>query len=374
MKIVADENIPYVKEAFKTFGKVQTCVGRSLSADQVKDADILLVRSVSKVNRQLLQGSKVKFVASATIGFDHIDLDYLQQNNIGFARAPASNAVSAAEYVLAAIAWWSRYRQKDWQQLSVGIIGHGNVGSRVHQRCQAVGMKCVINDPPLEEQGEKGLASLEEALNCDVISLHVPMIKDGKHPTLRLLDASNMKNIRSGSLLINAARGYTVDEAVLEQRKDIDLILDCWQDEPRINQHLLAQTLLGTAHIAGYSLDGKIRGTEMIYQACCKFFAKEPEWSATSVDYEPVAAIKAEADIRNIILQAYDITADSKRLKALLDNNLDAASYFDSLRKNYPVRREFSAHQIEAQNLSEQQKKVLIALGFFINKGLPLKS
>ncbi len=367
MKIVADENIPYVKEAFKTFGEVQTCVGRSLSSDQVKNADILLVRSVSKVNRQLLQGSKVKFVASATIGFDHIDLDYLKQNNIGFARAPASNAVSAAEYILAAIAWWSQYRKKDWQQLSVGIIGHGNVGSRVHQRCRAVGMQCVINDPPLQEQGVKGLSSLEEALGCDIVSLHVPMIKDGKHPTLRLLNVDNIKKMKSGSLLINAARGYTADEAVLQQRKDIDLILDCWQDEPRINQQLLRQTLLGTAHIAGYSLDGKIRGTEMIYQACCDFFAVKPEWSAKSVKYAPISSIKAEADIRNVVLQAYDITADSKRLKAMPDNDTEAASYFDALRKNYPVRREFSARQIEAQNLSEQQKKVLIELGFLLS-------
>ena len=360
--IIADENIPFVTEAFSTLGNVTTCSGRNLTAGDVKDADILLVRSVTEVNKALLKGSKIKFIASATAGLNHIDLNYLKKQNIAFANAPGSNAISAAEYVISGICHWSLLNNKPLDNLSLGIIGFGNVGSRVQQYAQALGIECIANDPPLEDAGKKGLHLLNEILKCDIITLHVPLTISGtisggsekqKHPTLKLLGKAEINALKPGCLLINAARGGVIHEHALLERihasNDITLILDVWENEPNINLQLLQATLIGTPHIAGYSLDGKIRGTEMIYQACCNFLHKKPAWSVAELDLPNgnLNDIDQTQEIRQQIISAYDITTDDQRLKQLLDgkqqmSNLKApGEYFDQLRKNYPVRREF---------------------------------
>jgi erythronate-4-phosphate dehydrogenase len=368
MNIVADENIPYVKEAFSSFGHVATLTGRDMTAEDVKDADILLVRSVTKVNADLLAGSNIKFVASATIGFDHIDLDYLAKHNIGFARAPASNAISASEYVITAIAYWSKKNTIDWSSLSIGIIGCGNVGSRVKARCEAVGIKCIVNDPPLAEhknnQGVDDFRGVEAALACDIVTLHVPLSKTGTHKTFGLLNKNNMHHIKQGALVINTARGYTIEEDVLHQRPDLNLVLDCWQNEPEIDLSLLEKTVLSSAHIAGYSLDGKIRGTNMIYQACCSFFKQTPQWSTDSIQLESLPLIKNIKDPRDALLQAYPIEEDSQRLRNTKNTSLSASAYFDQLRKNYPIRREFAFWQVDASTLSPTECKILSNLQF----------
>jgi len=375
--IVADENIPYVTEAFASLGNISTLSGRDMSAKDIENADILLVRSVTKVNESLLKGSKVKFVASATIGYDHIDLDYLSKNNIGFARAPASNAISAAEYVLTAIAFWSKKKNIDWSSLSIGIIGCGNVGARVKARCEAVGITCVINDPPIEEaititqnyplhwRPEVDTFSLlNEALACDIVTLHVPLTKNGPHKTQGLINAQNSQHIKKGALVLNIARGSTIDERVLHQRDDLDLILDCWQGEPSIDLDLMDKTLISTAHIAGYSLDGKIRGTEMIYQACCHFFGLETKWSSEVISYDKLPVIKDINDVRDVLLAAYPIIEDSERLRKRKPASLSPDLYFDDLRKNYPIRREFSYWTVDTPNLNHKQKQILTDLQF----------
>jgi len=353
MNITADENIPYVKEAFDTLGKVTTTNGRALSSDKLQTTDILLVRSVTQVNKKLLQNTAVKFIASATAGFNHIDLDYLQKHNIGFARAPGSNAISAAEYVMAGISLWSLQNNNDLSQLSIGIIGCGNVGSRVKRLCDDIGIHCVINDPPLEtlEPRKYNYSSIEAALDCDIVTLHTPLSYDGEHPSYRLLNQQRINTLKSGTLFINASRGEVVEEPALlkriESKNDISLILDVWENEPNISLELLPYTLIGTPHIAGYSIDGKIRGTEMIYQAVCDFLEKEPTWSAQQVDFSnnprTHVQLSQETDSRLKILEAYDIQQDDSDLKKLLkDKSLQDGKYFDSLRKNYPARREYS--------------------------------
>lgn len=379
LNIVADENIPYVTEAFASLGSVSTLAGRDMKAEDVQNADVLLVRSVTKVNEALLKGSQVKFIASATIGFDHIDLDYLAKNGIGFARAPASNAISASEYVLTAIAYWSKKKKIDWSSLTIGIIGCGNVGSRVKSRCEAVGIKCIINDPPLAEaiannhqayplnwQDNDHFSSLEDALACDVVTLHVPLTKSGRYKTQGLLNQSNLYHIKKGALVLNIARGSTIDESILYQRDDLDLILDCWQNEPVIDLNLMNKTLISTAHIAGYSLDGKIRGTEMIYQACCEFFNQPLSWSSKSIKHDYLPIIKNKIDCRDVLLEAYPINKDSEKLRKTKDAELSPAHYFDYLRKNYPIRREFSFWSVDDKNLNAQQKKILSGLQFNI--------
>jgi erythronate-4-phosphate dehydrogenase len=342
--ITLDENIPYAAQAFSTLGQTQLLAGRGMSNADLQDTDILVVRSVTKVNAQLLAGTPVRFVASATIGFDHVDLDYLREQGIGFARAPGCNAVSAAEYVLTALCHWSLLRNKPLQECSIGIIGHGNVGSRVRRLCESMGMRCVVNDPPLQAQDGTGLSPLEAALACDIVTLHVPFTRTGEHPTYRLLDARQLARLRPGTLLLNTARGGVVEErallARLQAHADLDVVLDTWENEPDINREMLQHTLLGTPHIAGYSLDGKIRGTEMVYQACCQFLHAPATWRSP---LDPPTPLPSSQDKRRDVLKAYDICADDARLKALLvDKSLESSTYFDQLRKHYPVRREFS--------------------------------
>lgn len=362
MNIFADENIPLVREAFAHFGTVTTFNGRQLSADHLNDADILLVRSVTTVNEQLLRKSKIKFVGSATIGFDHIDLNYLQNQEIGFARAPASNAISAAEYVIAALFSLAQTQCFDLTQKTVGIIGCGNVGSRVLNRLEALGVKCLINDPPLKL---KQSVDLKEILQCDIITLHVPLILDGEYPTFELVNETFLNELKNGTVLINTSRGKVVDETALLKHADrLNLVLDVWRNEPNINQILLENTCLATPHIAGYSFDGKIRGTTMIYEACCEYFNVEKKWRA-NLPKPPIEKIvfsnqiSKEKALHLAILACYDIRADDAKLRQIKSNK-----YFDQLRKNYPIRREFSTLQIETQHIDLIQQ--LSELGFQI--------
>lgn len=353
MNIFADENIPLVSEAFAQFGKVTTFNGRQLSADHLNDVDILLVRSVTTVNEQLLKKSKIKFVGSATIGFDHIDLNYLQNQGISFARAPASNAISAAEYVIAALFSLAQTQYFDLTQKTIGIIGCGNVGSRVLSRLQALGVKCLINDPPLKLQQS---VDLKEILKCDIITVHVPLILDGEHPTFELINESFLNELKDDTILINTSRGKVIDEnALLKHADRLNLVLDVWRNEPNINQMLLEKTCLATPHIAGYSFDGKIRGTMMIYEACCEHFNVEKKWTA-NLPKPPVEKIAFSEQISkekalNLAVQAcYDIRADDANLRNI-KNSIESNKYFDQLRKQYPIRREFSTLQIETQSI-----------------------
>jgi erythronate-4-phosphate dehydrogenase len=351
MNIFADENIPLVREAFAQFGKVTTFNGRQISADHLNDADILLVRSVTTVNEQLLKKSNIKFVGSATIGFDHIDLNYLQNQGIGFARAPASNAISAAEYVIAALFSLAQTQCFDLTQKYVGIIGCGNVGSRVLSRLQALGVKCLINDPHLPHT-----LPLKEIFQCDIVTLHVPLILDGEFPTFELVNEAFLNELKDGTVLINTSRGKVVDEtALLKHANRLNLVLDVWRTEPNINQQLLEKTCLATPHIAGYSFDGKIRGTTMIYEACCEYFNVEKKWIA-NLPNPPIEKvvfsdqISKEKALHLAILACYDIRMDDAKLRNI-KNSIESNKYFDQLRKNYPIRREFSTLQIETQCL-----------------------
>jgi erythronate-4-phosphate dehydrogenase len=364
MNIFADENIPLVCEAFAQFGNITTFSGRHISADQLIDADILLVRSVTTVNEQLLKKSKIKFVGSATIGFDHVDLNYLQNQGIGFARAPASNAISAAEYVIAALFSLAQMQSFDLTQKTVGIIGCGNVGSRVLKRLETLGVKCLINDPPLKL---KQSVDLKEILKCDIITAHVPLILDGEYPTFELINETFLNELKDGTILINTSRGKVVDETALLKHVDrLNLILDVWRNEPNINQTLLEKTCLATPHIAGYSFDGKIRGTTMIYEACCEYFDVEKKWTA-NLPKPPVEKlifsdqISKEKALHLAVQACYDIRADDAKLRHI-KNQIESNRYFDQLRKNYPIRREFSTLQIETQSIDLIEQ--LSGLGF----------
>jgi erythronate-4-phosphate dehydrogenase len=379
MRIIADENIPCVAKAFASLGEVTLLPGRGMSAAQVRGADILLVRSVTRVDARLLAGSSVQFVGSATIGFDHVDREYLQQQGIGFSTAPGSNATSAAEYVVSALLALSAQQGFDPAGRTVGIIGCGNVGSRVRQKLVALGMDCLVNDPPLQAQGgHEDFVDLDAVLQADVITVHVPYIRQGPWPTHHLVDAAFLARLRPGTVFINTARGAVTDNLALDRllasRSDLSVVLDVWEGEPDISMSLLEKVRLGTPHIAGYSLDGKLRGTEMIYHAACAHFGQPIQWLAAddlpaglSLDLRALQETPLLAQLQAAVFTCYDIRRDDASLRELLALPApERPGRFDRLRKEYPVRREFPQARITTGDPAGELASTLSGLGFCV--------
>lgn len=382
MKIVADENIPFVKEAFGDMGEVVTCAGRSMNPELVRDARCLLVRSITQVNEQLLGSSSVEFVATATIGTDHIDQDYLAQRDIGFASAPGSNAESVAEYIVAALLHLADRMNFDLAEKTIGVVGVGNVGSRVVRNARALGMTVLQNDPPLKRQtGEDCFLPLEELFDSDILTLHVPLNKEGEDPTWHLADESFLSKLRAEAILINTSRGAVVNNLALQdalsKQRLAAAVLDVWEGEPTPNLSLLQKTALATPHIAGYSYDGKVRGTEMIYLAACKHFGLTPEWSmeqALPPSTVPKLELSTEGrSVCEVVLDAvaavYDIDRDDRALRRITEvPPEEQGKYFDRLRKEYPVRREFERTTITLVPYSEEIAAALSGLTFRIEE------
>lgn len=373
MKILFDENMPYAKEFFSGFCEADELIpfsGRGLTAHQVSDADVLLVRSITQVNEALLKDNKnISFVGTATIGTDHIDQNYLAKRNIAFHSAPGCNAISVAEYVVSSLIVLAERYLLDLTKLSVGIVGGGNTGTRLSEKLAALGIKHKICDPLLEQNPDDNRAffSLDEVLNCDVISLHVPKIVEGNYPTYHLLNEARLNKLTEQQILISACRGEVIDNKALlalkQQGHGLKIVLDVWEGEPEVLTPLIEYTEIATAHIAGYSLEGKSRGTEMLYQALCQHSKIEPKCQL--VDLLPtasVSAIKLNHEFNQVILnQLVKLVYDVRRDDAIFRQQL-LTQGFDSLRKNYPIRREFSAVQVAL--LSNASSDVPHRLGF----------
>lgn len=375
MRIVADENIPYVREAFASLGEVATVPGRGLTRGALADAEVLLVRSVTKVGPDLLAGTAVRFVATATIGTDHVDTDYLRERGIGFASAPGSNANSVAEYVVAAVLVVARRLGWRLAGRSIGVVGVGHVGSLVVERCRALGLQVLQNDPPrFDASGDPVFRPLSELFGCDIITLHVPLTRDGPYPTFHLADEALFRSLRPGVVFLNTSRGAVHEtgalSAALRESRLSAAVLDVWEGEPNISTELLEQVALGTPHIAGYSFDGKVRGTEMIYEAACEFLGVEPTWQP-ALPPAPLAHVSVNAAgredeevLRETVLRAYPIEEDDRDLRKLCDlPGAERPGYFDSLRKNYPVRREFPNTTVQLKGNYHLENK-LTGLGF----------
>ncbi|PUA27071.1 MAG: erythronate-4-phosphate dehydrogenase [Cellvibrio sp. 79] len=376
MKIVADENIPLVNEFFSRLGEVTCFPGRSLTAADVQDADVLIVRSVTKVNEALLSGSKVKFVGTCTIGVDHLDQAWLDAHRTRWSSAPGCNANSVVEFVYAALA----HLNINWLPVKFGIIGCGNVGGLLYKRLKAQGVEVHCYDPNLSLSQNPDLASLEDVLACDVISMHTPLVVDGPHPSFHLLGHKELAQLKSGAVLINAGRGAVIDNQalldVLTARTDLRVVLDVWEPEPDISLELLDKVLLGSPHIAGYSYDGKLNGTEIVYQALCKHFDVLPKASIAAL-VPPLANNQLRVDdesktvfeiAQSLIKQVYDIVADDSRLRETaqkaLNGEIKFGEGFDNLRKHYPKRREFHNYRVHLESISEADKQWLQVLGF----------
>ena len=374
MKVVADTDIPYVKEAFVEFGRVVAVPALKITKELCKDASILLVRSATKVEGELLEGTTVKFVATATTGTDHIDTVYLEKENIGFANAPGSNANSVAEYIVSALLHHADEKQYNLGDCSIGIIGVGNVGSKVLNKVQTLGMHCLLNDPPKKRVTDGSIyLPLDDVLReSDIITLHVPLIMEGPDSTYHMVDRDFITKMKDGALLINTSRGKVVDEEQLcEIAKDTlsGIVIDVWENEPNINNNLLELADIATPHIAGYSCDGKIKGTGMIHESACAFFFKDKLWDENAIVEKlsggNIDIIKSKNPVFNAVQKAYSITEDDKLFRKILELEYNKkADYFDTIRKSYPKRLEFSHFKIKAEGISNSDKNILSNLGF----------
>jgi erythronate-4-phosphate dehydrogenase len=378
MKIIADENIPFVAKCFSSIGEVTVVPGRQITPRAVADAD--LVRSITCVDSNLLTGSKVRFVGTATIGFEHIDAEYLSKNNIGFASAPGSNANSVAEYLVAALLSVGKKYKIELEGKSIGIVGAGNVGSRVEKKSKALGMKVYLNDPPLQRQtGDPKYLPIEELYGCDFITLHTPLTFEGIDKTFHLADERFFKSLKTGCVFLNTARGGVVDtnalKAAIKSGKLGAVVLDVWENEPNIDTELLRIVDLSTPHIAGYSLDGKIAGMIMIYNATCEYFGIESKYSIEDFLPDPdVKQIELDAKsgseqelLRQTVQQIYCINRNDFNTREIAMVAPDKrGKFFDDLRKDYPQRREFQNTQVVLKTGCESLVKKLSGIGFRI--------
>lgn len=374
MIIVADENIPLVKEFFGRLGEVRCLPGRQISGADVRDADALIVRSVTRVNKELLSGSRVRFVGTCTIGVDHLDQDFLKAQEIHWSSAPGCNANSVVEYVYSALC----HLNINWLELSIGIIGCGNVGGLLYQRLKAQGVNVCCYDPNLTHQQNPDLVDLNTVLACDLVSMHTPLVTSGPHPSFHLLDTKKLQQLKENTTLINCGRGAVIDNQallqVLKQRPDLRVVLDVWEPEPDISLELLDRVALGSPHIAGYSYDGKLKGTQMIYEALCRHLGETPQASLEQLvpplENSQLVIEKMGSPwviTRALVKRVYDIAVDDKNLRSLAGTaqQHSIGKGFDELRKHYPQRREFHNYSVQLPaGASPELKAWLSVLGF----------
>ena len=278
MKVIIDHKIPYIKEAISRIAdEVVFLPGNAFTKEEVKDADALIVRTRTTCNRELLEGSQVKFIATATIGYDHIDTEYCREAGITWTNCPGCNAGSVEQYVHSVLLLLKREKGLDLEKSTIGIVGVGHVGSRVKRMAEGLGMNVLLNDPPRAEQGESGFVDLETiARECDVITFHTPLSRERRYATFHLVNHEFLVSLKRTPYIINSSRGEVVDTdallVALAAGKVRDVVIDTWENEPDINHELLDVAFLATPHIAGYSADGKANATRMSLEALCKFF------------------------------------------------------------------------------------------------------
>ncbi len=373
MKIVADENIPLLNAFFTDIaqGDIKSLAGRDITQKDLVNTDILLVRSITKVNAALLKGTSVKFVGTCTIGTDHLDIPYLQAQGIQYANAPGCNAQGVVEYVLSVLITLGERRQCAWQSLSVGIVGAGNVGGRLYETLKKLGLKVCAYDPNVA--AFNSASHSQQVWQQDVVTLHTPISKEGEFKTHHLVDAQRLNAMQSNACLINSCRGAVIDNDALlkhlQQHPQFLAVLDVWEQEPAPSDELIEACFLATPHIAGYSLDGKYKGTSMIYDALCEFLALPKRIHlAQLMAQAPIRKISISPELdaayvfNKVVRSAYDVRDDHFRMLSLLGfDDKHKAKEFDVLRKCYPLRRDANHMMVSGKIIPEP--KWLQALG-----------
>lgn len=345
MKIIIDDKIPYIQEAIKKIAEEVVYIpGKDFTPELIHDADALIIRTRTHCNRELLEGSRVKFIATATIGFDHIDTEYCRAAGITWTNAPGCNSASVAQYIESVLSLLKLTEGKNLGEMCIGIVGIGNVGSKIIKIAKARGMRILLNDLPREEkEGSAEFCSLEQiAQECDIITFHVPLYRDGKYKTYHLADDSFFRTLKRKPIIINTSRGEVIETKALLKALQTgvisEAIIDVWENEPNINIELLNKIKIGTPHIAGYSADGKANATRMSLDALCLYFGLKATYTISPM--EPVNAFIQTATLEEALLKTYDPREDSNRLKSHPEQ-------FEQLRGNYPLRREKEAYTIE---------------------------
>ncbi len=373
LRIVADDKIPFLRGALEGVATVTYLPGAEISKGDLLNADALITRTRTRCDSDLLEGTAVRFIASSTIGYDHIDTDYCESAGIKWTNAPGCNSSSVQQYLVSTILYLANQKNLQLETLTLGIVGVGNVGSKVALAAEALGMKVLLNDPPRKRKEENtGFVSLEELLqNSDLVTMHVPLNKEGEDQTFQMVNTRFIEQMKQDAVLINTSRGTVVDEdALLEgiaSGKFADVVLDVFPEEPGLNLELLNAITLCTPHIAGYSMDGKANGTAMSVRAISKFFNLGLDsWAPASIPAPPESELLADAacgTIKEILWelyrQTYDVTSDDQNLRA------DPGD-FEQLRGAYPLRREPGAYAVRLFQGYKEITTILEKLGFSV--------
>lgn len=371
MKIVADDKIPFLRGVLEPFADVVYVPGKAISREHLLDADALLTRTRTKCNKSLLENTPVKFIGTATIGFDHIDTAWCEHNGIVWKNAPGCNASSVNQYIASALVNLSRKHGFNLKDKTLGVVGVGNVGSRVVNTAERIGMRVYLCDPPrVRDQGACGFVSLDGIIReCDIITFHVPLNKTGIDKTFHLINDELLSRVNPGTVIINTSRGEVADGSALKKAirdKTIGgLVLDVWENEPDIDLDLLKLCDIATPHIAGYSADGKARGTAMVIDELSRHFDLGiTGWEANDIPapVNPEIRINCqglpEEDIlKTALRRTYDVLEDDLKLRK-------NPAVFEKLRGDYPPRREFKAYTLVLDNGSEEIKHTCRKLGF----------
>jgi erythronate-4-phosphate dehydrogenase len=379
MIIATDMAIPNWEEAFSGLGDLRPYAANELNPAAIRDADILVVRTVTSVNASLLEGSSIRFVAAASAGTDHIDQEYLKSRGIRFSYAGGCNANSVSEYIATALHTIASRKGWELKAKSLAVIGVGNVGSKVAQRAAALGMHVMLCDPPLRDStGDPKYKVLEDVLSADILSFHVPLAYSGPYPTWHMVNSGLLNRLSPGQFLINSSRGAVFDnraiKAALAEGKIEGVVLDVWEGEPRIDYSLLELSDIGTPHIAGNALDGKIRATEMMQRALCEYLGMNrttkinPPYPEDRM-LSPTPGADAQESILSVLLQAFDIRKEDADLRALRNSPLDeAAANYERLRTRKPLRPEFSHFIVDLDKRNINLAGTFSSLGFRIKR------
>lgn len=358
MKILVDENMPYARELFSRLGEVKAVPGRPIPVAELAGADALMVRSVTKVNESLLANQSIKFVGTATAGTDHVDQAWLAQAGIGFSAAPGCNAIAVVEYVFSSLLYLAERDGFTLTDRTVGIVGVGNVGGRLQKRLEALGVRTLLCDPPRADNGDEGdFRALDELVQeADILTFHTPLFKDGPYKSLHLADEALIRSLKPGAILINACRGPVVDNAALlkclEAGQDLSVVLDVWEPEPDLNLALLEKVDIGTSHIAGYTLEGKARGTTQVFEAYSKFIGQTQQVALDTLLPPPEfgrITLHGKLDqptLKRLVHLVYDVRRDDAPLRKVAG----IPGEFDKLRKNYLERREWSSLYVQCDD------------------------
>lgn len=374
MKIICDNKIPFLRGALEPFAEVVYLPGKETTAEVVKDADALITRTRTACNASLLEGSKVRVIATATIGFDHIDTAWCEAHGIIWRNAPGCNSWSVKQYVTALLLTLAQKRGLNLEGMTLGVVGVGNVGSKVAEAAGILGMKVLLNDPPRAQvEGPSAFVDLDYLVaHSDIITLHVPLQKDGPDATWHLFDEARLAQMKPSQILINSSRGPVVDNKALKAALKAGALkaacLDVWEGEPELDPELVELLDFSTPHIAGYSADGKANGTTAAVRVVASVLGLPLlDWRASGVpappqtlDFEIDAASKSVQEVlTEAVLHTYDISADSDALRADL-------GAFEKLRGDYPIRREFTSFAVQLKGGTDEMKDRLSKLGFKI--------